>query len=118
MVERSAPVAARLREQVERLGAGAEAEVVHGEALAYLSDRPPRAFDVVFLDPPFARAELIGQCAALIEAHGWLKPGGFVYIEAPAHRVAFGLPPTWEIIRRGRAGEVGYWLARKAVNGV
>ncbi len=114
MVERAAPVVAHLREQLERLGATAQAEVVHGEAFVYLRDSPAQPFDIVFLDPPFARADLVGPCAALLEARGWLRPGGFAYLETPARLDVLGLPPSWEIVRRGRAGEVGYRLARRA----
>lgn len=113
MVERSAAVAEHLRALLAQLGAAAhEAQVVHRDALAYLCE-PAQPFDVVFLDPPFARADLIEECAALLEARGWLKPGGFAYIEAPARLEPLGLPPTWQIIRSGRAGNVGYHLARK-----
>ncbi len=112
MVERSAAVAGHLRALVAQLGGSDEAQVVNRDALAYLHE-PPQPFDVVFLDPPFARAYLIGECAALIERRCWLKPGGFAYIEAPAWLRDLGLPPSWEIIRHGRAGEVGYYLARR-----
>ena len=110
MVEKSPHVAQQLRRHVEKLEA-AGAEVVPADAVDYLQ-RPPRQFDIVFLDPPF-RSNLIAECAALVEARGWLKPGGLVYIEAPSRLSALALPATWELIRSKKAGQVGYHLARK-----
>jgi 16S rRNA (guanine966-N2)-methyltransferase len=110
MVEKAAPVAQRLRQHVERLEA-AGAEVVLADAVDFLQ-RPPRAFDIVFLDPPF-KSNLIADCAALVEARGWIKPGGLVYIEAPSRMNELALPATWELIRSKKAGQVGYHLARK-----
>jgi 16S rRNA (guanine966-N2)-methyltransferase len=108
MVEQAAPVAQRLRQNLARLHAGG-AEVIQADALEFLG-RPPRPFDIIFLDPPFA-SDLIGSCAELIEARGWLRRGGFVYIEAPAARPP-PLPPGWTLWRSKRAGRVGYHLAR------
>lgn len=110
MVEKAPPVAQRLHQHVERLEA-AGAEVVLADAVEFLQ-RTPRAFDIVFLDPPF-KSDLIADCAALVEARGWIKPGGLVYIEAPSQMSELTLPATWELIRSKKAGQVGYHLARK-----
>ena len=71
-------------------------------------------FDVVFLDPPFAEPVLDAACAAL-ERGGWLAPGGYAYLEAPAAAGPPGLPEGWTLLRSKRAGEVGYHLARRDV---
>lgn len=110
MVERAAAVADHLVRVAETLGART-AQIVNRDALAYLRG-VPQPFDIVFIDPPFASG-LIGPCAELIEARGWLKPGGLAYIEAPARLEGLPIPPTWEVIRRGRAGDVGFYLAHK-----
>ena len=110
MVEKAPPVAQRLHQHVERLEA-AGAEVVLADAEEFLQ-RPPRAFDIVFLDPPF-KSNLIAECAVLVEARGWIKPGGLIYIEAPSRMSELTLPATWELIRSRKAGQVGYHLARK-----
>jgi 16S rRNA (guanine966-N2)-methyltransferase len=110
MVEKAPPVAQRLHQHVERLEA-AGAEVVLADAVDFLQ-RTPRVFDIVFLDPPF-KSNLIAECAALVEARGWIKPGGLVYIEAPSRMSELTLPATWELIRSKKAGQVGYHLARK-----
>jgi 16S rRNA (guanine966-N2)-methyltransferase len=109
MVERAAQVAAQLRQNVATLKADG-AEVVEADALAYLK-RTVQPFDIIFLDPPFA-SELIAACSALIEQRGWLKPGGLVYVEAPAACEPLPVPATWQLLKSKRAGQVGYHLLR------
>lgn len=110
MVEKAPHVAERLRQHVKKLEA-AGAEVVLADAVDFLQ-RTSRAFDIVFLDPPF-KSTLIADCAALVEARGWIKPGGLIYVEAPSQMTELTLPTTWELIRSKKAGQVGYHLARK-----
>ncbi len=110
MVEKAPPVAQRLRQHVERLDATG-AEVVLADAVDFLQ-RTPRAFNIVFLDPPF-KSDLIADCAAAVEARGWVKPGGLIYIEAPSRLKELALPSTWTLIRSKKAGQVGYHLAQK-----
>ena len=67
---------------------------------------------MIFLDPPFAEPVLPDICRR-IEAGGWLKAGGLVYLEAPAAAGVPELPAGWTLHRAKRAGEVGYHLARR-----
>ena len=110
MVEQAPAVAERLRRHVETLQAR-NAEVVRADAVEFLQ-QAPQAFDIVFLDPPF-RSDLIARCAGLVEARGWIKPGGLIYIEAPSRVETLPIPATWELFRSKSAGQVGYHLARK-----
>lgn len=112
MVERAKHVAAQLRQNVATLKADG-AEVVETDALDYLK-RTAQAFDIVFLDPPFA-SDLIAQCSALIEQRGWLKPGGLVYVEAPQTMQPLPIPSSWTLHRGKSAGAVGYYLYRVGV---
>jgi len=89
--------------------------VIRSDAARYL-DGPVQAFDHVFLDPPFDAAVLPDICARL-ERGGWLAPGGYAYLEAPAAAGPPELPPGWTLLRSKRAGEVGYHLARRDVAG-
>lgn len=80
------------------------------DALAYLAGRP-EAFDVVFLDPPFAIAStMIAECAKRLSRGGWLKPDALVYIEAPRTLAPLPLPAGWVLHRSGAAGQVAYHL--------
>ena len=98
-----------------RVGAG-RAEALRTDAAAFVAATPRAGvspFDIVFLDPPFA-ARLWSPVAERLEHNGWLAPGAFVYMEAPARAPPAGLPPSWQLWREGKAGEVGYHLFRRA----
>lgn len=88
---------------------------VRADAEGFLG-QPPTPFDVIFLDPPFADPVLPELCRR-IEAGGWLKDGGLVYLESPAATGEPALPPGWTLLKSRRAGEVGYHLARRDVAG-
>ena len=88
---------------------------VRADAAGFLA-QPVTPFDVIFLDPPFAEPVLPETCRR-IEAGGWLKEGGLVYLEAPAAAGAPELPPGWTPLKSKRAGEVGYHLARRDAAG-
>ena len=113
-VDVEAAVTRYLLEQLRNFGSD-RAEVVRSDAVRYL-DAPARAFDLVFLDPPFDSAVLPEICRRL-ERGGWLTPGGFVYLEAPAAAGPPELPAGWTLLKSKRAGEVGYHLARRDVAG-
>ena len=64
-VEQDAAAARELRARLREWQA-ADARVEHGDALRYLAGTA-RAFDLVFLDPPFA-SQLLSRAAALLES--------------------------------------------------
>lgn len=106
MVERDREVANALRASGEELGARG-LEVLHAEALAFLG-RDKEAFDVVFLDPPYA-SDLANR--ALERLPGHLRPGARVYVES-----ALPVRPgeAWRVLREDRAGAVRYALFEPA----
>jgi 16S rRNA (guanine966-N2)-methyltransferase len=109
LVEKRLDVAAALRHNCEQLKAE-HVDIVQADALDYLRG-PVSAFDLVFLDPPYASG-LLGPCVDLLDTRGWLNPGAFIYLEAPQD-VAPPLPESWLLHRSKTAGQVGYHLARK-----
>jgi 16S rRNA (guanine966-N2)-methyltransferase len=109
-VERERKVCQQLRATAATLGADG-ATIECSDALQWLEVAPPSAFDIVFLDPPFASTVLSGACH-LLASKGWLAPDANIYIEARADAPLSMLPPTWRILRSKRAGQVGYHLAR------
>ncbi len=113
-VEQNRESAARLRETAALL-APDRASVFQAESLAWLHG-PESAYDIAFVDPPF-EAGLRESALQALEARGWLAPEAFVYIEAPARDGEPVLPPNWSLHRTGRAGAVGYHLARRARQG-
>ncbi len=110
-VDRDARVAGYLQETLARLNSN-DAEVLVNDAQRYLKETSGK-FDVVFLDPPFGAAMLQETCAAL-QAANCLTSGGFVYLESEAEAGEPVLPAAWTLFRSGRAGKVGYHLARTA----
>lgn len=109
-VERDRAVAAALRSSLAALK-DTRGTVLERDAFAFLSG-PAERFDVVFLDPPFARGWLSELCT-LLESKGWLAPGALVYLETPARAAAPALPAEWALGREMRAGEVRAVLARR-----
>jgi len=109
-IERGRENAARLRETAAALAPG-RAAVIEADALAWLQG-PPAAFDIAFLDPPFA-AGVLDESMHRLESRGFLAPGAFIYIEMPASAGPPALPAGWRPHRSGRAGAVGYHLARR-----
>lgn len=105
LVERDPGLAAALRGVVEKLSA--PAEVHAADALAWLGGRN-EAFDLVFLDPPFADGLWERALAALAPR---LAPGAWIYVESPSD-VQPVVPPGWALHREGRTREVRYALYR------
>lgn len=103
LIERDPALAAMLREAKARLDAQG-VTVSCGDALQALARAPDRAFDLVFLDPPYASG-LLDE--ALSNVGRVLKPGGFVYAEAAQ---TIREAPGCVEHRRGRAGAVFHHL--------
>jgi 16S rRNA (guanine966-N2)-methyltransferase len=85
------------------------AQVERRDALQYLHSPVVRAFDLVFLDPPFTAA-LLAPAAELLAMHGWLAAGALIYVECPARTGPPPLPAAWQLLKAKQAGEVGYYL--------
>jgi 16S rRNA (guanine966-N2)-methyltransferase len=107
LVERDAQLAASLRDSAQRLQAG-QVQVECADALAWLARAPDRAFDLVFLDPPFD-AGLHSPAAQALAP--WLAAGAWVYVE---HGVDAGfVPPAgWRLHREGGTREARHRLFR------
>lgn len=111
LLERDAAVARHLREAVQRLGGGADIEVVVTDAIGWMraAAAQGRRFDLVFLDPPFA-AGLFEP--ALQAAQALVGTGGWIYLEADEALSEAHLPTGWVAWRHARAGQVHAHLLR------
>lgn len=107
LVENNPATIAALRKNREALAC--EAEIVASGALEFLGTQGPAAFDVIFLDPPFAAGLLLDALTA-IRARRILTQAGLIYIESAAED-DFELPPDLQWHRHGRAGNVAFGLA-------
>lgn len=103
LLEREPKLVAQLMALREKLDARA-VEVLRGDALQLARTLPPRAYDLVFIDPPYD-AGLHGPALAAVLP--LLAPGALLYVEADAplapamldtHRLA--------VVREIKAGRV------------
>ena len=115
LVERDPRVAALLRSQAAELTDTESLRVVAADVLAWLPAQPQARFDLVFIDPPYARPELrSGLLQSLIENQR-LTPGALLYLEWPKReqdplKALETDRLTW--IKQKQAGEVAFALAR------
>ena len=85
--------------------------VVTADALQWLQQSDTHPFDIVFLDPPYD-SDLLTPCSALLEKREWLAPGAMIYLEGNAKHLT-EIPDIWQVFRSKKAGQVGYYLARR-----
>jgi len=116
MIEKSSKVAQRLRRNIDLLGLGDRVQLIREDALVWL-DGPPSSYDVVFVDPPFADG-LVPQLLDRLSRGGWLRRGGYVYLEQDRGRALAAVPEGWRVAREGKAGQVVYRLLRSGSTAV
>lgn len=107
-VDREPQVGRHITQTLQRLGA-TDATMQVEDANRFLA-RPPRPFDIVFLDPPFASTLL--QLVFEKLPQGWLAADAYIYVECPADMPLPPLPAGWTVYRSKQAGQVGYHLLR------
>ena len=108
-VEADPGLAQALADAASRLGAGGQAAVHRGDALAWLQSANAEPFDIAFVDPPFAGGlwdAVLASLPRLMAEQGWL------YLESPAGQVP-ALPAEWRLHREGATREVRYALYRR-----
>ncbi|WP_444945934.1 16S rRNA (guanine(966)-N(2))-methyltransferase RsmD [Microbulbifer sp. VTAC004] len=95
------PHAARtLKQQLQLLGAQ-RAQVYNCEAADFLASSD-KQYDIVFIDPPFAK-DLWQESLSALEGH--LSAEALIYIETPRNTPPPVLP-NWQLIKEKRAGQV------------
>jgi 16S rRNA (guanine966-N2)-methyltransferase len=103
MVESDPATWRGLEHNVAALGCQSVVELHRADALEFIRDAG-RAFDIVFLDPPFDSGLLARLAAALPRLS---RPGGMVYVESSR---GVDLDGAFRLHRQGRAGQVTYQL--------
>lgn len=109
-VDNSPALTTALRGNLRLLGAESGTVVCTGSD-TYLNQPAQRPFDIVFMDPPF-RQGWLATLLPLLDAHGWVKPGGWVYVEHESEAAAPDAPASWQLHRQKTAGQVTYCLYR------
>lgn len=111
LLERNFAAAQQLKANLQLLQAS-NGRVEQVDSLNWLtgpqSQQPSHAFDIVFIDPPFA-LELWDKIAAALEASNWLADDAVIYLEAPRD-AQLQLPAHWHLHRDKQAGQVSYRL--------
>ncbi|MGO1461477.1 MAG: 16S rRNA (guanine(966)-N(2))-methyltransferase RsmD [Marinobacter sp.] len=110
LVDNSAELTTALRGNLRLLGAES-GTVVCTDADAYLSQPAPQPFDLVFMDPPF-RQGWLARLFPLLDTQGWIKPGGWIYVEHESEVAAPATPANWQLHRQKTSGQVTYCLYR------
>ena len=109
LVEREAKALQAARDNVATLGI-TDVAVWADDVVRFLRG-PGTAYDIVFLDPPYA--DSVDEVLALLADGGWVAPGGHVVVE----RDSRGTPPQWpagiEADRSRRYGDSTLWYGRR-----
>lgn len=118
LVEQSARVAAEIRTSLKTLSVPDErVRVWSQDAMGWLRQAstqlaPGERINLVFLDPPFARLDLLSEAVDRLQQADWLADDAYMYIEQSAQEAAIQ-PAGWVRLREGRAGESAFALWRR-----
>ena len=91
-------------EAMRAMLAAVNCEILGYDARAWLAQREPIAYDVIFVDPPFA-AGLSDELLSLL-ARGWVAVNGVVYLETPTTPQP---GPAWTCLRQGQRCRCDRW---------
>jgi len=108
MVEKNPAVFRALRDNIKTLGRANIA--IHDQNGLEFVSRETQRYDVIFLDPPF-QSEYLPKLLEILPQR--LNENGVVYVESGA---AIAVPPPWQVMKSGRAGQVHYQLLGLSVN--
>ena len=112
-IEKNGACVAQLEENIALLNS--TAKVLQSDALSFLNqvDKPDKAFDIVFLDPPY-RQGLIEESLSYLNDENLIDENSLVYLEHEAEETFnwddFGLL----VLKQAKAGQVHSFLLKKA----
>ncbi|MEC4747557.1 16S rRNA (guanine(966)-N(2))-methyltransferase RsmD [Methylomicrobium sp. Wu6] len=110
-VESDAKACKNLRANASALG-GDKNRIIESDVERFLAGRS-EAFDLVFMDPPFAKNLAVKTCL-LLEQNGWLAGYAKIYVETEVDLELIGMPDNWRMLKHKTAGEVAYRLFARA----
>jgi 16S rRNA (guanine966-N2)-methyltransferase len=108
IVERAPAALAAIRTNAGDLGLPVDVRPEPVES--FLAGRPRAAFDVVFVDPPYA--DPVDRVLALL-VDGWLAPGAVVVVERATRSGELRWPAEIEADRSRRYGDTTLWYGRR-----
>ena len=112
MIEQSHVTSVYLKKQVAAFHSNM-LHVIHMDALSYLKSKIP-VFDIVFLDPPFGKPQLLLESIRCLESSPSFSPGGLLYTES-SQALTLDLN-QWETLKHKKAGHILYSLYKKRDN--
>ncbi len=108
-IEADRRVAEQLQSNLSLLEASENSELIRQSAINVLRRRPAKAFDLVFLDPPF-ESSFLAQTFPLLAENGWLNDNALVYVEQASKQDPEPVPESWRVYKEGKAGHCRYTL--------
>ena len=111
MIEQDRDAASALTRNIKLLDAS-NIQLVIADAIEWLKNNQ-RAFDIVFLDPPY-KADLLGKCCEILEGGQSLAENAKIYLEHALGDDKIVIPESWECLKHKSAGQVTYKLFRQA----
>ena len=108
IVEQNPAVFRALQDNIAKL-ACANVFAYRQDGLEFAS-RDKQRYDVIFLDPPF-QSDYLPRLLEILPQR--LNINGMLYVESGA---VFDVPPPWQVIKSGKAGQVHYQLLGIPVN--
>ena len=106
MIESSRALAEQLRENAHLLQTDAF-KVCCGRFEHSLKRLQDQRFDLIFLDPPFGKGMVL-ECLGLLQKHQLLAEDALIYAETEP--VDIDWPSGFELLKRGKAGSVRFFL--------
>ncbi|MFA5891895.1 MAG: 16S rRNA (guanine(966)-N(2))-methyltransferase RsmD [Actinomycetota bacterium] len=109
-VDSDSAACAAARDNAAACGFADQVRVHRVDVLRYLARAPRTPFDLVFLDPPYARG--LGFCARVLDriaAEDWVRPGGTVVVEAASEILEW--PAGFRETRTRRFGQTQVGMA-------
>lgn len=111
-VDKFPPAIKAIHESAVTFNALSCCEIVRESAVNYLEKiKQGPAFDIIFLDPPFATS-LLSQSIDILANSNLVAPRTLLYIEAPRLLTEQDLPADWQLLKQKSAGEVAYHLVQ------
>ena len=110
-IELDKQAASQLKSNLTLLKANelASATLHQGDALGILKGISQAPYDIVFVDPPFAKS-LVAPTLAALEDNKLVHSGSVVYLEHESALTTPALPAHWQIIKDKQTSALRYML--------